>query len=58
MKFLELSSRARKKAVDEYGQGWLETHPTDPLDEDEIYNILSDLDYEYDLNGNLINTNL
>lgn len=54
MRFIELNSRSRKKAVEDYQKGWLETHPEDPLDEDEVYSILSELDDEYDFDGNLI----
>jgi len=61
MKFLELSLDAKMKAMNDYHEGWLESHPNDELELDEIYDILSiDLvdEISYDDDGNLIEVDL
>jgi len=61
MRFLDLSIDAKMKAMNDYQEGWLESHPNDKLELDEIYDILSiDLDDEtsYDEDGNLIKVDL
>lgn len=57
-KYEELSQRAQNKALKDYLDGWLETHPNDPLDADEShYTLLQDLtDYRYSKSGELLST--
>ena len=57
-KYGELSDKAQRKALKDYLNGWLETHPNDPLDPDESHETLFyDLtDYRYSKSGKLITT--
>jgi hypothetical protein len=56
MQFNQLNKKAQARAVNDYQEGWLETHPNDPLDEYEIFNILSTdlIEDEYDDQGKLV----
>lgn len=51
MKFKELNKKAQERAIEDYLDGWEETHSDDPLSIREAYVCLMDLNDDYDNNG-------
>jgi hypothetical protein len=54
MKFRELNHTAQLHAIQEYKQGWEETHDENDLSDDEITWTLLDEEHEFDVNGNYL----
>jgi hypothetical protein len=55
MKFKELNPLAQTIAIGDYLKGWLETHESDTITPEEIYEILSENDDNYTQFGTFIN---
>lgn len=54
-KFTELSSKAQKRALQEYLDGWEMTHDQDDLSKEEALEVLTDnTNDEYDVHGNFL----
>jgi endonuclease YncB( thermonuclease family) len=54
-KFGELSKEAQEKAIKDYMNGWLETHPDDAMTRDEANETLAyAFEHDFDINGNYL----
>jgi hypothetical protein len=54
-KFSELSKEAQEKAIKDYMDGWLETHPDDVMPRDEANETLAyAFEHDFDINGNYL----
>jgi hypothetical protein len=49
---IDLNIKAQEKAIQDYNDGWLESHADDLLTQEEIREILSDIESDsYNLDG-------